>query len=249
VKTVFVTLPMNPSAWDERFPRFLKACSANHVKRIVKLSFYHSIKPKAEQHPSQHYGDPDNVAAHDGFHDIPFVHKHALCDGDLILHKNLDVTILCASHLMSNIFHYKFERDALTESHELYGASGGKGVNYVSPNDVADVAVKALLEKTCERHIYTLTGPTSITDEQVAAVLSEKVGTTITYVEKPLNFFETHTASLEKIKATGIEEIFPKGDTKKVIGRDPESFADYLAASGRMTLMECDVLSALERQS
>jgi nucleoside-diphosphate-sugar epimerase len=241
VKTVFVTLPLNSSAWDEKFPRFLKSCSANHVRRIVKLSFYHSMKPKSEQHPSLHYGDPDN-AAYDGFHDVPFVHKHALCDGDLVRHSNFDVTIICASHLMSNIFHLKFERKALTENHQLHGASDGKGVNYVSPNDVADVAVDAILNKTSKRQIYTLTGPMPITDQDVANILTDQLGIRIEYVEKPLSFFDAQTAALEKIKATGIEEAFPKGDTHRVIGRDPESFADYLATTDRMTAIERDVL-------
>lgn len=246
-RTVFVTLPMNPADWDAKFPRFLKACSANHVKRIVKLSFYHSIKSKAEHHPNLHFGDPDN-AAYDGFHDVPFVHKHALCDGDLIRHTNFEVTILCASHLMSNIFHNKFERKALAESLELLGASGGKGINYVSPNDVADVAVEAILDMSSKRQLYNVTGPMSITDEEVAAVLTEYLGTRIAYVAKPLNFFDAQTAALEKIKATGIEETLPKGDTHKVLGRDPESFADYLAATSRMTPIEREVLAQLSSE-
>ena len=72
------------------------------------------------------------IASHDGFHDIPLVHKHALCDGDLVLQKqHFEVTILFASHLMSNIFRYGFQRKGVTEKNELYGASNGMGVNYV----------------------------------------------------------------------------------------------------------------------
>jgi uncharacterized protein YbjT (DUF2867 family) len=138
----------------------------------------------------------------------------------------------------------RFERDALTEGHELHGASCGKRVNYVSPNDVADVAVDAILDKACKRQIYTLTGPMSVTDVDVATVLTEHLGTRITFVEKPLNFFDTQTGALEKIKATGVEETLPIGDTHKVIGRNPESFADYLAATDRMSPIERNVLCA-----
>ena len=74
VKTVFVTLPTVPTDFDKHFPKFIKACTTNHVKRIVKLSFFHAIKPKAE-HPSKHYGFPDYVEDHTGFHEVPLIHK------------------------------------------------------------------------------------------------------------------------------------------------------------------------------
>jgi len=132
----------------------------------------------------------------------------------------------------------------LKDNHEFYGASCGKGVNYVSPNDVADVAVKAIFEKAHKRQTYTLTGPAAITDEEVAKLLSEQLGTKITYVEKPLKFFDTDTASLEKIKATGLEEEnFPKGDIKKVVGRNAETFEEYLKAKERMSPIEQEALS------
>lgn len=198
ITTVFVTLPLQPD-FDKHFLPFIDAVKRNHVKRVVKLSFYHAIKPKAE-HPSLHFGDPDYVKAHDGFHDVPFVHAHALCDGDLVVRKELEVTLLFASHLMSNVFRYGLERKALKEHHELYGASCGKVVNYVSPNDVADVAVRAICEKGFHRQTFTLTGPPAITDEGVAALLSNQLGTSITYVEKPLDFFSKDMAALERIK-------------------------------------------------
>ena len=143
---------------------------------------------------------------------------------------------------MSNIFRYGFDRKGLTENHEFYGASGGKGVNYVSPNDVAEVAVHAILDKSHKRQAYTLTGPT-ITDEEIAKLLSDKIGTTVKYVEKPLSFFDTDTAMLEKIKASGLEENFPSGDVEKVLGRGPETFADYLLATDRMSPIEQDALA------
>ncbi|KAL7552903.1 hypothetical protein ACHAWF_016155 [Thalassiosira exigua] len=243
VKTVFVTLPVTPKNWDVHFPKFLKACTANHVRRIVELSFYHSIRPKAE-HASKHYGDPEAyVASHDGFHEVELVHKMALCDGDLILHKELEVALLHASHLMSNFFRCGVQRKALKESSQFYGASGSKGANYVSPNDVADVAAKAIFDKNRahKRQTHTLTGPAAVTNEELASLLSESLGTKISYVEKPLTFFDKDTAAFERIKATGIEEGFAKGDFKKAMGREAESFKDYLKAVDRMSPIELEL--------
>ena len=54
-----------------------------------------------------------------------------------------DCTVLFASHLMSNVLVY--QGATVKEEQKFYGASGGKGVNYVSPNDVAYAAVVAIL--------------------------------------------------------------------------------------------------------
>jgi hypothetical protein len=44
---------------------------------------------------------------------------------------------------MSNVLVY--QGATVKEEQKFYGASGGKGVNYVSPNDVAYAAVVAIL--------------------------------------------------------------------------------------------------------
>ena len=95
----------------------------------------------------------------------------------------------------------------------------------------------------CEIHRYTLTGTEAMTDEELARLLSTHFDTTITYIEKPLNFFTANSASIEKLKASGVEETmnFPKGgDFERLSGRKPETFEDYLMNGG-------DTMSPLER--
>lgn len=48
---------------------------------------------------------------------------------------------------------------------------------------------------------------------------------------------------LQRSQATGIEEQFPKGDIHKALGRDPETFVDYLKATARMTPVEQEAMS------
>jgi uncharacterized protein YbjT (DUF2867 family) len=152
VKTVFISTPTTPD-FDTHFKTFMAACKKAHVHRIIKLSWYHSMRSKAED-PTKYFGDPEYLSSQDHFHDIPLVHQHALCDGDLIV-GGVDCTILFASHLMSSVLEYQGK--TLKEEGVFYGASGGKGVNYVSPNDVADVAVRAILDpKTHKRQGYVL---------------------------------------------------------------------------------------------
>lgn len=140
VTTVFISTP-NTSDFDKHFKPFLAACKTYHVHRFIKLSYFHALRSKAEN-PTKYFGDPDYLVSQDHFHDIPLVHQHALCDGDLIV-GGYDCTVLFASHLMSNVLVY--QGATVKEEQKFYGASGGKGVNYVSPNDVAYAAVVAIL--------------------------------------------------------------------------------------------------------
>ncbi|KAL7440710.1 hypothetical protein ACHAXM_007404 [Skeletonema potamos] len=244
VKTVFVTTPMTPANWDVHFPGFLDACHRANVKKIVKLSFYHSIISKAEN-PRQCFGSQEYTAELGyGIHNVSFVKKHALCDGDLIFRKEFDATIIFATHLMSNVFRYGFERQGLKKDHEFYGASQGKHVNYVSPNDVADIAIKAIFDKTHTKQGYNVLGPFPLMDVEVAALLSESLHTAITYVEKPIDFFDKETAALESIKASGLEKDFPHGDFKRVMNRSPQSFREYLKETDRMSPVERKLLGA-----
>jgi len=84
-------------------------------------------------------------------------------------------------------------------------------------------------------------------DTEIAKLLTDKFQTTITYVEKPTSFFDNNTALLVKVKASGLEESFSHGDTKKILGREPETFADYLLATDRMCPIEQDVLAVHTR--
>lgn len=269
VTTVFVSTPSTPD-FDKHFKPFITACKKAHVHRVIKLSWYHALRSRAEN-PTKYFGDPDYLLSKDNFHDVPLVHQHALCDGDLIV-GGVDCTILFASHLMSNVLEYQGK--ALTEEGQFYGASGGKGVNYVSPNDVADIAVRCILDPKTHRrqgyvslhqfrmkqsalvlsstnillcYSYTLTGAAPITDEEVAKLLSIHLETPITYTEKPLTSFTKDSAALERIKASGLEEDnkFIVGDFERLSGRKPETFDDYLMNIDTMTPHEKSLFGTL----
>ena len=76
----------------------------------------------------------------------------------------------------------------------------------------------------------------------MARLLSIHLDTTITYIEKPFSFFTANAASIERLKASGVEETnFPKGgDFERLSGRKPETFEEYLMNGG-------DTMSPLER--
>eukprot|EP00977_Amphora_coffeiformis_P010546 scaffold2482_cov166-Amphora_coffeaeformis.AAC.12 len=259
VKSVLCTIPYK-EGWSTHFPAFLEACKESGVKHIVKLSFYHA----------NNLDDP--------FQAVPLVREHGKCDEELVNmvvppveitpvmaadadvtiefhHTRMSYTILYASHLMSNPFTLQGKelRDSMLPSTFL-GASHGHGINYVSPNDLAEVAVRCLLEPRAHYDKeYTITGPGAVTDEKVAALLTQYLEKPITYVDQPLRIFSNTVkvvkeqkwmaedlAGLEKIKATGKEEdpSFVSSDFEDICGHPPESFAEYLGRTEVMVPVE-----------
>lgn len=261
VKSVLITIPYKEK-WFQHFPAFIEACQLAHVKHIVKLSFYH-----ARIH--------DDI-----FHQVPLVREHGSCDqqlinmvnpkppltaflsndgissgADMYVRPNMSYTILFASHYMSDPFTFQgMELRSKNKPCAMYGATRNHGVNYVSPNDIAEVAVRVLLApKEHYDKMYTLTGPNAITDQEVASHLSKYLKKPIMYVDQPLHVFSTELkfsgnprfmvddmVALERVKATGTEEdhSFTSDDIKKICGHAPETYEEYLRATDMMTDVE-----------
>jgi uncharacterized protein YbjT (DUF2867 family) len=261
VKSVLCTIPYTKN-WHRHFSSFLEACRTAGVKHFVKISIYHArVK--------------DDV-----FQQVPLVREHGFCDNELIQtvlpevnvnpimgvdladagfdfsRPNMSYTILYASHYMSNPFTFQGKelRDTTMRPCTYYGASNNRGVNYVSPNDVAEVAVHCLLEPRAHYNKeYTLTGPEAIKEQQVADLLSKYLNKPIVYVDQPPREFDIETkvsgephwvaddlVALEKIKATGAEEhhSFISRDFERICGHKPETFEDYLRRTDTMTPIE-----------
>ena len=118
------------------------------------------------------------------------------------------------------------------------------GVNYVSPNDVADASVVCLLRLKDHRNkVYNLTGPGPTFDSDVAKLLSKAYNTEIGHKEMGYHDFKKavlkrgipvwlakDAASFERMKATGIDELASSysSDLEKLIGKKPETFEEYL---------------------
>jgi uncharacterized protein YbjT (DUF2867 family) len=140
----------------------------------------------------------------------------------------------------------------------LYGASEGKNINYVSPNDIAEVATRVIMfNKPHMRKEYTLTGLQPISDDDLAYALAKHSKRPVFYEDLPINMLVKKEEDgftsvddvdwkvrdligLEKIKATGLEEDmgFVSHDIEKICKRKPETIDDYLQATEYMTPLE-----------
>ena len=134
--------------------------------------------------------------------------------------------------------------DTLRRDHKFITASYGMGVNYVSPNDVADAAVVVLLDQKPYRNkVFNLTGPGPCKDSEVAKLLTKHYGTEIEHVQLGYHDFRKDVerrgipdwmardaAAMERVKASGIDENLDSytQDLEKIIGKPAESFEAYL---------------------
>jgi uncharacterized protein YbjT (DUF2867 family) len=226
-KTVFCTIP-HVDDWQKVFPAFLNVAKEQKVEHFVKISFLR------------------NHAGYEYRKNVAFVKFHASCD-DYVeqapLSSRISYTILCTSHIMATPLLAQGKN--LADEHRYVTGSYGMGVNYVSPNDVADAAVVVLLNQSTHRNkVYNLTGPGPIMDSDVAKLLSKAYGHEIKHIELGYHDYKKDiksrglpdwlvrdSAEMEKMKSTGIDEFTSSytNDIVKLLGKKPETFAEYLA--------------------
>ncbi|MDF7814047.1 SDR family oxidoreductase [Hymenobacter sp. YC55] len=97
----------------------------------------------------------------------------------------LPYTVLRPSGFMQNFLTYN--GDSIRQQNAFYLAIGEGRVNYIDVRDIAAVAATVLTTPVSahQDQIYTLTGPTAVSSQEVAAALSAATGRTISYVAVP----------------------------------------------------------------
>lgn len=126
-------------------------------------------------------------------------------------------------------------------------------MNFVSPNDIAEVAARILLySKSHMGKEYTLTG-VNMSDDDAAAEIAKHTHRPVFFEDLPITMYEDierqggaaswkvrDLVGMEMIKALGLEEDcgFASNDIEKICKRKPESFHQYLESTQYMTPME-----------
>ncbi|MCA9670077.1 MAG: SDR family oxidoreductase [Myxococcales bacterium] len=191
-----------------------KEAGLEHVARISAFG----ANADAELNASRWHGASDKALAESG----------------------LAYTIVQPTFFMDNLIN--FSGETIRSQGALYGASAGKPVSYISSADIAAVAAKVLEQPSqYNEKTLALTGGEAITDEKIAALVSEATGKTVKYVEISSEqqaeslaaaglppWMVTALVGLERVKAqgwgAGVEPT-----VKQVLGRDPERYADFIA--------------------
>jgi uncharacterized protein YbjT (DUF2867 family) len=96
----------------------------------------------------------------------------------------------------------------------------------VDPRDLAEVAVRALLDDEHHGRTYTLTGPELLSLPEQVAVLSEVLGRTLSTVDLPLTALPPEYAEGLRAALSG-EGSFLSDDLPAVLGRPATPFATW----------------------
>ena len=133
-----------------------------------------------------------------------------------------------------------YRRD-IVEDNRIYVPAGAGLVAFIDARDIGEVAAVCLTEDGHEMQGYQLTGPEAVTFDQVAALLSDQLGRTITYDPASVFGYFRHLrgqglvlphAVVQTILHTGLR----KGDAEAVtstvpdlLGRPARSLSEYIA--------------------
>lgn len=219
IERAFLLTPFVPGL-EALTGRAIAAAKGSGVAHVVKLSAV-GADPESEAWLPRSHGLGDVAAAESG----------------------LSYTVVRPTFFQDNVFN--FSADTIRGEGTFYGASAHKPTAYVSTRDVAAVVVQALLHPEAHtQKTYDLTGGEAITDDQLAGLLSEAMGKTVTYTDVSLEqygaalrssgtpepFVEAFVA-LENVKAQGwAATVSPH--VSEVLGRAPETYAAFIARSG-----------------
>jgi len=161
-----------------------------------------------------------------------------LCE-QVVIHSGLDYTIVRASWFNQN-FSESFFLEPILEGFVALPQADVK-VPFVDTEDIADVAVEALLHDKHNGNIYQLTGPRLLTFKDVVKEISEATEREITFT--PISL----TAYVKAMKEQGVPEHFVwlveylfsevlgnpiiseiTYDIEQVLGRKPIDFSEYI---------------------
>ena len=160
-----------------------------------------------------------------------------LCE-QVIIHSGLDYTIVRASWFNQN-FSESFFLEPILEGFVALPQAEAK-VPYVDTDDIADVAVEALLHDKHNGEIYQLTGPRLLTFKEVIQEISEATRREIAFTPIALPAY-TQVMKQQGVPADFvwlIEYLFSEvlgnpdnseitNDIEKVLGRKPIDFSQY----------------------
>lgn len=184
------------------------------VKHIVKLSVY--------------------GAEEEGF-EFARIHRRV---EKAIEQSGIAYTFLRPNGFMDNMANYNSA--SIKSQGAFYGSAGSGRVSHVDVRDIAAVAVAALTQPGHENKAYTLTGPGALTNDEIASKIAAASGRDVKYVDLPPDALKGGMTSAG-IPADYADKLLDLNrhykedqmsrvtdDIRRVTGRDPHSFDDYV---------------------
>ena len=156
---------------------------------------------------------------------------------ELLKESGLDWTFIQPTYFMQNLL---WQADSIAKTGVYHDDLGGP-VSWIDARDIAEVAAEALTGAGHAGKGYGLTGPEALTGEDIAAIVSDETGRSIT--STPLSAEDAKAAMVaggmqDEVAAAMVElaSIAPKGylggietTVSDVLGRPARCFRDFVA--------------------
>jgi uncharacterized protein YbjT (DUF2867 family) len=120
------------------------------------------------------------MSAFGAAHTAPTINSrlHALSDAELVA-SGIPFTLLKPHFFMQNLM---MAAQSVAQQGAMYFALADGKMGLIDSRDISDFAAHVLTTPGHEGKTYTLTGPASLSMQQIAAAIGEAVGKTVTYV-------------------------------------------------------------------
>jgi len=209
------------------FSKHLGTLPLGQVKHVVRVSCMGADTNTASYNPDVHVSRDDAP--------IPIMLQHYWWGEKALIDAGLPLTVLRNNFFMNHLL--KTSTDTIDNEGWFSNPLGKTRNSFVCTNDIAEVAVKCLVEgpQLHANKFYDLTGPAPQNMDEIAADLSVAMGKKIEYRPQSLADFEadfgpTRAAFFEYLANGFYTRCSP--DFYNIIGRKPTSYADYLKNKG-----------------
>jgi uncharacterized protein YbjT (DUF2867 family) len=203
---------------EEQQLRFVEVAKDSGVRHVVYLSQLHA-----------NLNSP-----------VRFLRYHA------VIEDALSASGMSFTHLRPNLYMQAllgFARSIQSEG-RFFAAGGSAPVSLVDVRDIAAVAVAALTGDSHEGKSYDITGPESLTHQELASQFSDAIGNRVDYIDVPDAAMKEALLSygMPVWQAEGLVEDYAhyrrgdassvSNDVQKVTGHAPRSFRSFLKDYG-----------------
>lgn len=165
--------------------------------------------------------------------------KEAEACEEIVANSGLNYTLVRASWFNQNFSEGAF-KDYVLAGHMPLPMPEAR-IPYTDTRDIADVVTKVLLDDSFNGQTVTVTGPRKLTFEEVAAIISEKLGRSIQYQPISMDEFKMGLteAGLPEPVIWLLGYLFTEvlghsenqtisDDVEKILNRKPVSFEEYV---------------------
>jgi uncharacterized protein YbjT (DUF2867 family) len=213
IESAYIVTAIQPNC-VQLFSNFFTAAKESGVKHVIKLSGLGAAPDSTSEILRQHYQSDQ-----------------------LLINSGLNYTVIQPNSFFQNIF---WQKKSIRVKNRFGISMGDASQSLVDIRDVAEVTCQILKNNIHRNKVYQLTGPEALTYHDIAAHFSEKLQRPIKYrpISPSYAKQEMLAGGVPAWNANALTEIqetfansdfsFITNDIKKILGKIPKSFPEFL---------------------